>query len=191
MKAPGQRHAKLDQNEYTGIFLGYTATNQNIRYLDTTTGIVKTSHHATFDKAWYLQPTRPPAAQLLYDLGLEAECLVQPNTIHLPQPPVPAAPWPPMIPLTKPDNIWSTGHKPQTYPLPLRATPTPDSTATAARITTTLPQPLKIPTNKQTAADLVTQYLIGRTNMATIYMSPKPYHQAFEEELNLRKFDPT
>ena len=73
VKAPGQRHCKLDCNDYTAIFLGYTATNQNIRYIDTTTGIVKTSHHAMFDEAWYLQPTRPPAAQLLYDLGLEAE----------------------------------------------------------------------------------------------------------------------
>jgi hypothetical protein len=26
-----------------------------------------------FDKAWYLQPTRPPAVQLLYNLGLEAK----------------------------------------------------------------------------------------------------------------------
>ena len=41
-------------------------------YLDTTSGIVKTCHHAVFDEAWYLQPTRPPAAQLLYDLGIEA-----------------------------------------------------------------------------------------------------------------------
>ena len=31
VKAPGQRRAKLDHNEYTGIFLGYTATNLNIR----------------------------------------------------------------------------------------------------------------------------------------------------------------
>jgi hypothetical protein len=48
----------------------------------------------------------------------------------------------------------------------------------------------KTPTNKQLAAELVTQYLISGEDMATIYMSPDPYHQAFEEELNLRKFDP-
>ena len=40
-------------------------------------GLVKSSHHAVFDEAWYMQPKRPPAAQLLYDLGLEAEdCMV-------------------------------------------------------------------------------------------------------------------
>jgi hypothetical protein len=38
---------------------------------------VKSSHHAVFDEAWYMQPHRPPAAQLLYNLGLEAEdCMV-------------------------------------------------------------------------------------------------------------------
>jgi len=42
------------------------------------------------------------------------------------------------------------------------------------------------------AADLVTHYLIGRPGMATIYMSPDPYQQAFEKDLkNLRKFDLT
>ena len=39
-------------------------------YLDLDSGIVKQSHHAQFDKAWYLQDSRPPAAQLLYDLGV-------------------------------------------------------------------------------------------------------------------------
>ena len=31
---------------------------------------MKCSHHAQFDEAWYLQPTRPPAPQLLYNLGI-------------------------------------------------------------------------------------------------------------------------
>jgi hypothetical protein len=65
--------------------------------------------------------------------------------------------------------------------------------AKAARTTITTPQfpnnNIKAPTNKQIAAKLVTQYLISSKDMATIYMSPDPYHQAFEEELNLRKFD--
>jgi hypothetical protein len=42
-----------------------------VKYIDLTSGVVKTSLHATFDEAWYLQLTRPPAAQLLYDMGLE------------------------------------------------------------------------------------------------------------------------
>ena len=71
VKRTGNRRAKLDRHDFRGIFLGYTATDENIRYIDLDTGIVKTCHHATFDEAWYLQPQRPPAAQLLYDLGLE------------------------------------------------------------------------------------------------------------------------
>jgi hypothetical protein len=42
---------------WDSIFLGYTATDQNIIYLDLDSGIVKQSHHATFDEAWYLQAT--------------------------------------------------------------------------------------------------------------------------------------
>jgi hypothetical protein len=50
------------------------ATDQNIVYLDLDSGVVKASHHAQFDEAWYLQPSCPPAAQLLYDLGILPEC---------------------------------------------------------------------------------------------------------------------
>ena len=73
VKRPGPRRCKLDQADYSGIFLGYTATDKNIIYLDAESGVAKTSHHATFDESWYLQPKRPPAAQLLYDLDLEQE----------------------------------------------------------------------------------------------------------------------
>ena len=63
----------------------------NIVYLDLGSGRVKTCGHATFDEAWYYQPTRPPAAQLLYDLGLieasdtmESEVLTTQPTAHPP-----------------------------------------------------------------------------------------------------------
>ena len=70
VKLSSKRHAKLDRNDFRGIFLGYTATDDNIRYIDLDTGIVKTSHHAVFDECWYTHQDRPPTAQLLYDLGL-------------------------------------------------------------------------------------------------------------------------
>jgi hypothetical protein len=58
-------------------------------------GIVKSCHHAVFDEAWYMQPTRPPAAQLLYDLGLEPDSPAAPPAI----PVAPSrAPWPPSPP---------------------------------------------------------------------------------------------
>jgi hypothetical protein len=48
------------------------ALDHNIWYLDGS-GIVKETHHATFDEAWYMQVNRPPAAQVLYNLGLETD----------------------------------------------------------------------------------------------------------------------
>ncbi len=71
IKQTSARRSKLDKHNFTGLFLGYTSTDQNIRYLDFNSGTTKSCHHATFDKAWYLQDDRPPAAQLLYQLGLE------------------------------------------------------------------------------------------------------------------------
>ena len=77
VKQSGDRQSKLDRHDFTGIFLGYTASDHNIRYLDLDSGVVKSSHHAVFDEAWYMHPHRPPAAQLLFDLGLEPEdCMV-------------------------------------------------------------------------------------------------------------------
>ena len=40
-------------------------------------------------------------------------------------------------------------------------------------------------------SDIVTEYLIGQHDMATVYMSPDPYFEAFEEIIDLRKFDLT
>ncbi len=57
VKRTGDCRAKLDRHDFCGIFLGYTATDQNIIYLDLDSGLVKRSHHATFDEAWYLQPS--------------------------------------------------------------------------------------------------------------------------------------
>ena len=44
-----------------------------IRYIDMKSGLVKICGHARFDEAWYCSDTRPPTAQLLYDLGLKQD----------------------------------------------------------------------------------------------------------------------
>jgi len=68
VRRPGKRRSKLDKHAYRGLFLGYTATDKNIRYLDLDSGLVKTSHHCVFDEAWYLHSSnRPPAAQMLFN----------------------------------------------------------------------------------------------------------------------------
>ncbi len=103
MMQTGLRRCKLDRHNFTGIFLGYTATDQNIIYLDLDSGMVKSCHHAVFDEAWYLQQTRLPAAQLLYNLGLEADS--ESTSVEGPLSPTPAGtitpvtvPWPPLAP---------------------------------------------------------------------------------------------
>ncbi len=68
----GMGRAKLDRHDFRGSFLGYTATDQNVIYMDIDSGQVKSSHHAFFDEAWYMQQSRPPAAQLLFDYGIVA-----------------------------------------------------------------------------------------------------------------------
>jgi hypothetical protein len=100
VKRTGKRRSKLDRHDFTGIFVGYTATDENIRYTDVHTRMLKTSHHAIFDEAWYLQPRRPPFAQMLYNVGLESdEELVVPTSQ-----PTPLPPFPPMVP-TKPSPL--------------------------------------------------------------------------------------
>ena len=51
VKRTGDRRSKLDKHDFSRLFLGYTSTDQNIWYLDLNSGITKTCHHATFDKA--------------------------------------------------------------------------------------------------------------------------------------------
>ena len=165
-----------------------TATDQNIIYLDTTSGIVKSCHHAVFNEAWYLQPSRPTAAQLLYDLGIEDES----TFVNLDGPihPTPIGSIAPIIVLWPPplQNI----HKPaKPLPmslfalLPLRLTAQPNSFgATVYRVNAP-------PTAGTLASDIVTEFLIGPHDMAMIYMSPDPYGCTFEKEVDLRKWDIT
>jgi len=66
-------------------------------------------------------------------------------------------------------------------PLPLRVTNTLPANiiaARAARVRSTNNTKSK----KQIAADVVSEYLIGADDMATVYVSPDPYSTAFEEE---------
>ena len=47
------------------------------------------------------------------------------------------------------------------------------------------------PDARSLVSDVITEYLIGPHDMATIYMSPDPYGQAFEQEIDLHKWDLT
>jgi hypothetical protein len=194
VKVSGTRHCKLDHHDFTGIFLGYTATDQNIMYLDLTSGIIKSCHHAIFDEAWYLQPHHPPAAQLLYHLSIESdtEYVSLDGPLH-PTPtgtvkPITVA-WPPtsIIPPSKLKCSWDTPPFALYAPLLLQITDDPNILAAKAAWTQ-LPPPPKL-SGKDLAAEVVCQYLIGPWDMEMIYMSADPYGCLFEASLDLHKCD--
>ena len=167
VKRTGDRRSKLDRHDFRGIFLGYVSTDHS--------GLVKRSHNTQFNKAWYLQPTRPPVAQLLYDLGLEADDdshimvdttdSAEENHIQ-----VLLAPWPPLPPHKLSQLTWCVPPLSCITPLPLREMELPrPNAATAARIRS-LPN-----ATPRTASDMVSEYNIMRNDMTMIYMSPDPY----------------
>jgi hypothetical protein len=183
VKVTGKRRSKLDRHDFTGIFVGYTATTENIRYIDVNTGLVKTSHHAVFDEAWYLQPSRPPMAQLLFDMGLENE-----EEIAVPPPNQPReiAQWPPiqeMVPTKVPTKALNT-------PIPLRLTEAPTLRQESARAAK-LASPyhgtaLDLQINR---LDIIKDMDLDREEaFAQVYLSPSPYFEAFEEELDIRNW---
>jgi hypothetical protein len=154
VKRSGNRRSKLDKHDFKGIFLGYTATDHNILYLDLDSGIVKHSHHAQFDEAWYLQATRPPASQLLYDLGVEPDGSLYSNTgviatatdsdFHLPGTieQVQVA-WPPMASPSMMKEHWHVPDKCTILPLPFHhmdTVSTSQNSITAKRLLRSLPQ---------------------------------------------------
>jgi hypothetical protein len=73
-------------------------------------------------------------------------------------------------------------------PLPLCVTETPSHNIIAARAAQ-VQSNNNTKSKKQIAADVVSEYLIGVDNMAMVYVSPDPFSSAFEEELDLHKFD--
>jgi hypothetical protein len=163
-------------------------------YLDLDSGMVKSCHHAVFDEAWYLQATRPPAAQLLYDLGLEAE--TESMTVDGPLHPTPigivspiSVTWPPMPPvITQHHKPFPTPPMCLMTPLPLRITETPSPNIIAARAARVRSKN-NTKSKKQIAAYAVSEYLIGIDDMAMVYVSPDPFSSAFKEDLDLRKFN--
>ncbi len=171
MKRTGTHRAKLNRHDFTGIFLGYTATDQNITYLNPNSGVVKSCHHVRWS---LVSPTDlTSCCRLLYDLVLEVETnyISITGLIH-PTPPgtvTPiSVPWPP-LPLGPFLNTksWKTPPLSLYAPLPLRITDAPHIVgAKAAWVHSQGDQHSK----KQITADVVSEYLIGASDMAMIYV---------------------
>lgn len=161
VKRTGHRRSKLDRHDFTGIFIGYTATDNNITYIDLDSGVVKTSHHAQFDEAWYLQNSRPPAAQLVYDLGLQADD-------DAPQDDLPgAAQYPPIVSKDAPESSWKVPSRCRHLHLPLRCTALPHPLAArAVRVLSTTPAHCH--RASAVPATIADEYHIGQEAMDTI-----------------------
>jgi hypothetical protein len=170
----------LDCHHFDGIFIGYTATDQNIRYIDMNSGLVKRFHYAIFDEVWYLQPLHLPAAQLLYDLRLqENDKPVHPTP--LPDSPLPPAPFPLLL-------------KDMKLPLPVLPChalhahlPLPESgtlqTVTAWAALLTAPSHPYEGTKIQPSLDAhaVNDYHINsKMDVKQVCFSPTAYNEAFE-----------
>ncbi len=134
-----------------------------------------------------MQPSCPPAAQLLYDLGLEAEMIPVTSTgpaqfdtevSHDVSTP-PMAPWPPTCPVLTTCK-WVVPPRPQMLPLPLRETALPHLPIAAVAACLRVPNPI--------ASEIATEYNITCSDLATVYMSPDPFFGAFEEDIDLRKW---
>ena len=154
---------------------------------------MKHGRHTIFDEAWYLQPNQPLAAQLLYDLGLEIDTEDDPADSG----PTPTVPWP-LLPTCNPHC-----HKFLDVPLPCLTSPLPlretfaayQPIAAAAARTFVINEiqhnnpAIAARVRSASPSDIVAEYLIGKHDMATVYMSPDPYFEAFEKIIDLRKFD--
>ena len=72
VKKPRVQKYKLDTTHVmTGIFLGFTASDQTIWFEDTTTGEIKSARHAVFDVVHFSTNHLPPSAKQLMDISEE------------------------------------------------------------------------------------------------------------------------
>ena len=191
VKRSGDCRAKLDRHDFTGIFHGFTATDNNVQYIDINTGIFKTSHHAVFDEAWYLQDSRPPASQLLYNLALMSEEDLDPFDAPGDVPPAAYPPCP-----TTYQPLFNVIDPAIQLPIPFRLMAKPPSVA-ARLANLTKEQRWACVQNpyantalegKNRDAIVVEEYFITKRDIAQVYFSPHAYHAGFDIELNLRKF---
>jgi dUTP pyrophosphatase len=85
-RLPGRRPAKLDPHTATGVFLGYTATENNIYFRDNATQQVKVATHVTFDEAGFILPRSmlSPTQRALQDAGYDQLSNSKSSTSHEP-----------------------------------------------------------------------------------------------------------
>jgi hypothetical protein len=151
--------------------------------MDIDSGQVKSSHHAFFDEAWYMQQSRPPAAQLLFDCGIVAlEDLTPPPSRVDPQPEVY-----PMINFTCGPMMTDLQPAIQT-PLPLclsNTTPSRMSLGGDGSLPTTDLHAGTFLASYGANGNAVRDFRITTRDLAQVYISPHAYNDGFPIELDL------
>ncbi len=107
------------------------------------------------------------------------------------------APWPPISPSIILKDKWSPPLISCVTPLPLRELSvlqplTAAAAMTHATDTTFSPRGVTAMAawiKNVNPSDIVLEFMIGKHDMATVYMSPDPYFEAFKETIDLRRFD--
>lgn len=185
VKKTGHRPAKLDKHSFSGVFLGYSATDQNIVYLELNTGRVLTSHHATFDEAWYLFSKRPPAAQLLYDLGRMPE--QEELTNDMIRSNAAPAPHPPMNWVDQKEKSLHDVGVAMNTPLPFHWEQAPNQSigAAAASVDGGCYEGTVLDPSNYSA--IFSKYNISKRDIAQVYMSHDPYADEFTRTIDLRR----
>ena len=139
-----------------------------------------------------MQPHRPPAAQLLYDLGLEPE-----DRMVLENGPADAfndAMYPSSVPMMVDKLKWEVPVQSLSLQPFLRCTALPNPVAAAAARTllppvevvqddTTLP--LRCRRAQLLASAISGEYKVNSSCMDMVYMSPSPLHDAFDEVMDI------
>ena len=106
--------------------------------------------------------------------------------------------YPPTMPLMVDKRKWEVPTQSLQLPLPLRCTALPNSVAAAAACTFLPPidddrneasHPLRCRLAQLHALALAGEYNVDSSCMDMVYMSPSPYHDAFDEILDIRKCD--
>lgn len=192
---PGKRAAKLDANTASGIFLGYTATDDNIYYQDYTTKKIKVATHVSFDKAGYTNlPDNVTIRQQqlrLHDQGGQCDgSNISLDTIEVSTSDDPSASVPSNT--TRPDNAPEKQQPPSLQENDLLASTergandlgSPDDSYPASRYPTihlvdaTLPQPQDSDAPHTTTEQILHQILVeDNIKPYNIWFSNDPYHK--------------
>jgi hypothetical protein len=160
------------------------AADQNVIYIDVNSSWVKSSHHRFFDKAWYMQESRPLTAQLLFDCGaVTLEALTAPFS-HADPPPAPY----PSINAARITQMTDL-HCAIQNPLPLCMSATPPlrmHLGGNGGLPTKDPHAGTIIESYNANRDAVRDFHITTRDLAQVYVSLHAYKDGFLIELDLR-----